>query len=119
MFKKRFLKELQDVQGRIRECKARIKELDPPNPKTPKIGYLTYQWIQALTNDTKPTVDDLCKTINYPIEMDPMDMYDYLHQIGEFFINIADYNTKQEEYRRELKLLWQEETELKKLLGIE
>lgn len=46
-------------------------------------------------------------------------MYDYLRQIGEFFINIADYNIKQEEYRRELKLLSQKEIELKELLGIE
>ncbi len=96
MFKKRFLKELQDVQARIRECKVRIKELDPPEPKTYRIGYCTHQWIEALTNGMKPSVDNLCDTINYSIEMDPMDIYDYLHQIGEFFINVADYNTKQE-----------------------
>lgn len=119
MFKKRFLKELQDVQARIRECKALIKELDPPDPKTPQIGYYTRQWIETLTNGAKPSVDNLCDTINYSIEMNPMDIYDYLHQIGEFFINVADYNIKQEKYRRELKLLSQEEAELKQLLGIE
>jgi hypothetical protein len=119
MFKKRFLKELQDVQYRIRECKAQIKELDPPQPKTLQIGYLTYQWIQALTNNSKPTVDDLCKTRSYSIEINPIDIHDYLRQIGEFFINVADYHTAQEEYQRELKLLLKKEVELKELLGIE
>jgi hypothetical protein len=120
MFKKRLLYELQDVQARIRECKTRIKELDPPEPKTYQIGYHTRQWIDALTCKLHPSVDDLlCKTVSCVEEFDVTDVYDYLHQIGEFFINIADYNNKQEKYRRELKLLLQEEIKLKERLGIE
>jgi hypothetical protein len=120
MFKRRLLYELQAVQARIRECKTRIKELDPPEPKTYKIGYHTRKWIDALTCKLHPSVDDLlCKTVSCVEELDVTDVYDYLHQIGEFFINIADYNNKQEKYQRELKLLLQEEIKLKERLGIE
>ena len=49
MFKKIYLKKLQDVQARIRDCKTRIKELDPPEPKKIKIGSNVRQWINSLT----------------------------------------------------------------------
>lgn len=117
MFKKIYLKQLQDVQARIRECKTRIKELDPPEPKNFKIGSNVRQWINSLTNRTKPSVDLLYKCcLDYEEEVATND---YLRQLGEYFINIADYNSKKDKYQLELALLSREEIDLKEKLGIE
>jgi hypothetical protein len=116
MFKKIYLKQLQDVQARIRECKTRIKELDPPEPKNFKIGSNVRQWINSLTNCTKPSVDLLYHCLDHK---EKVATNNYLRQLGEYFINIADYNSKKDKYQLELALLSREEIDLKEKLGIE
>jgi hypothetical protein len=116
MFNKICLKRLQEVQARIKDCKTRIKELDPPEPKNFKIGSNVCQWINSLTNRTKPSVDLLYHCSDHE---EKVATNDYLRQLGEYFINIADYNSKKDKYQLELALLLREEIDLKEKLGIE
>lgn len=112
MFKNRYLKQLKDVQVRIKNCKAAIAALDPPEPLSIKVGRNVRAFIDALTYRLHPDLQKVFGTFED-------ETYDYLHQLGEYFINIADYEKKKKQYNQELGQLQIEEGCLKRKLGID
>lgn len=116
MFKNKYLKQLQDIQAQIRNCKASIEKLTPPAPCTFKIGHHLVYWIEAIFLDRKPNISELCQNEFRGRENET---YDYLHELGEYFINIADYEKKKKQYDKELQQLQIEEGCLKRKLGID
>jgi hypothetical protein len=112
MFKNKYLKQLQDVQARIKNCKASIAKLDPPKPGMRKIESNVYYYLEALVRGWYPNIEMI-----HPQYTD--DTYDYLYQLGEYLMNIADYEIKQNQYNQELGQLQIEEGCLKRKLGID
>lgn len=118
MFNKqqKLLKQLQDVQAKIKSCKATLAEAQPPAPSSFKIQKDMVGWLTSLAYDYHPTVDTLlsCKTDRFDCVT-----LDYLHELGEYFINIAQYQKEHHQYKKELMTLQNEERLLKEKLGIE
>lgn len=56
MFKHKYLKQLQDVQTQIRDCKAVIANLDAPEPRAIAIGSAVRKYIDSLTLGLKPDI---------------------------------------------------------------
>lgn len=115
MFKTKYLKQLQDVQARITKCKALIAELSPPQPDSFDISKSLYHWLSSLFYRYDQGVDLLydAKYIEYDGPA-----CDYLHKLGEYFMNTADYYNAKMKYDAELISLQQEEYRLKQKLGI-
>lgn len=111
MFKNKYLKQLQDVQVRIRDCKIAIANLDAPEPRAIAIGIAVRKYIDSLTLRLKPDISKFFMVEN--------EVYDYLRQLGEYFINIADYEKNKKTYTAELEQLQKEEHILKEKLGID
>ena len=116
MFKRKYLKRLQDVQARIRTCKAYIAESSPPKPDSLEISINMHRWLNTLSNCMRPSVDQLLPMEYLNAEADT---YKYIHQVGEFFINISDYYQEQKKYTEELRQLQIEERLLKEKLNID
>lgn len=114
MFKNKHLKQLQDVQARIKNCKAFIANLKPPSPITLKTGKDVECWFKALFHQHDPAFRELfeCYTLK-------SEVIDYLQTLGEYLINAADYYQKEIEYKAELEQLQKEERGIKSKLGIE
>ena len=112
MFKNKYLKQLQDVQTQIRNCKVAIAELDPPKPSMRKIETNVYYYLEALVQGWYPNIEMI-----HPQYTD--DTYDYLYQLGEYLMNIADYEIKQRQYNTEIEKLQRKEVYLKEKLGID
>lgn len=116
MFKNKYLKQLKDVQARIKDCKSSIAKLNPPAPCTFKIGHHLVCWLEALFLDLKPNISELCQKEFRGRENET---YDYLHELGEYFINISDYYKQQKRYSIEIEQLLREERDIKTKLGID
>lgn len=112
MFKNKYLKQLKDVQARIKNCKAAIAELEPPIPFTTQIGHNIRGYIDSLTLKLHPDIRLAFR--NWDDET-----YDYLYKLGEYFMNVADYEKKQKQYNQELGQFQAEENHLKRKLGID
>lgn len=116
MFKNKYLKQLQDVQTRIKDCKASLTNLNPPTPDSFNLGYDLYCWLGALLHGCKPNIDEL-----FQMEFTEYEdaQCDYLHKLGEYFMNISDYYKSKKEYEIEFARLLKEEHLLKEKLGID
>jgi hypothetical protein len=116
MFKNKYLKQLQDVQAKIKECKKSIEVLDTPPVPDFKIGDDLYRWLGALFYGNINPVYTL-----YEKELDVADMptLEYLNKLGTYFINVSDYYSQKKQYEAELRPLQAEEKRIKKTLGIE
>lgn len=116
MFKNKHLKQLQEIQAQIKNCKASIAKLDPPVPNSSNMGYDLYHWLSALFFQNKPDVYQL-----YQREFTGFNdaKSDYLRELGKYFMNIADYYQEMKRYETELAQLQIKERSLKDKLGIE
>lgn len=115
MFKRKYLKQLQDVQARITACKLYLIDLEPPEPNSIHMSMNMRHWLDSLTSRLSPGVDKLLSMTHDDVEEDT---YKYIHQLGEFFINISDYYLENKKYTDELQQLQKEERVLKDKLGI-
>lgn len=115
MFKNKYLKQLQEVQARIMECQASIEKLNlPQRNKTIKAGKL-YDFFNALTLGVNPDVNWLLRDDN---NGEIADFCKYLHELGEYLINLTDYIDAKKRYEEELIQLRKAESYLKDKLGI-
>lgn len=116
MFKNKYLKQLQDVQARIKNCTATITVLNPPEPDTVKIEMNVIDWLNSLISGIRPNVDPLCE---YSFRGFRPGTTDYLEKLGNYLINVAKYEKEKEFYKKELMQLQNEERLLKEKLGID
>lgn len=116
MFKNKYLKRLKDVQDSIRNCKANIAASKPPFPCTCKVEADMLRWLQMLTYGNDPHIDDLVKSCGFEFKDETLD---YLHKLGEYFINVADCSKAEKKYEAELIHLQAAERLLKEKLGID
>lgn len=116
MFKNKYLKQLQDVQAKIKECNKHIEALDNPPVPDFKIGNDLYYWLGALFCGNISPIYMLygkeCNSLDTPT-------LEYLHKLGTYFINVSDYCSKKKQYEAKLRQLQAEEKRIKKILGIE
>jgi hypothetical protein len=115
MFKNKYLKQLQDVQARIKNCKELINKLSPPEPDSFRVGCDIYSWLCAMLHTDEPQVASF-----YDVFFTGFDdsNCDYMRKLGEYLINFADYEKKKKEYTMEFERLHREERRLKEKLGI-
>ena len=114
MFEKRLLKELKDVQENIKICEDNIANLDPPKADNYRIRANIRKWIESSADGLNPKINTLFH--GYP--EDEAATYEYLRKLGEFLINMADYNNKRQKYDMRLCALKLTEKDLKERLGI-
>lgn len=114
MFKNKYLKQLQDVQAQIKNCKASIAKLNPPEPDSRKIENEILRWLERLMYGCRPDLAQLFSFSGFKGET-----CDYLRELGEYFINIADYYLEMKRYETELAQLQIKERSLKEKLGID
>lgn len=113
MFKNKYLKQLQNIQAQIKNCKTSLLALSPPITPSYDIGSDLYHWLGMLCYAVKPDI-----TLLDSLDFD--DSYsDCLHKLGEYFINITNYRNTKLEYDKEIAQLQKEERRLKDKLGIE
>lgn len=116
MFKNKYLKQLQDIQAQIKNCKANLAELKMPEPSCDmKTGHL-YKFFEVLSVGMTPNVHSLLTTMYHE---DAERFCKHLNSLGEYFLNISDYYAKEEAYQSELYKLKSKERSLKEKLGIE
>lgn len=115
MFEKRLLKELKDVQENIKICEDNIANLNPPKADNYRIRANIRKWIGSSADGLNPKINTLFD--GYP--EDEAATYEYLRKLGEFLINMADYNNKRQKYDMRLCALKLTEKDLKERLGIE
>lgn len=116
MFKTRCLKQLRSVQSRIKTCKASLAKLNPPQPDSFQISKNMFHWLSSLFFRNHPDAALLYDPRFASLEDDACD---YLHKLGEYFINSADYYKEMRKYKEELAQLQEEERLLKDKLGID
>ena len=116
MFKTRYLKQLKSVQTRIKTCKAAIAKLNPPQPDSFQISKNLYHWLTKLYYGGQPDATLLYDSRFVGLKDETCD---YLHKLGEYFINSADYYKETRRYEEELARLKEEERILKDKLGID
>lgn len=116
MFKTRYLKQLRSVQSSIKTCKASLAKLNPPQPDSYEMSNNMYQWISELFWRNKPDTSLLFEPGFAVLEDDACE---YLHKLGEYFINSADYYKEMRKYKKELVQLQEEERLLTDKLGID
>ena len=111
MFKCAYLKQLHNVQARMITCRAAIDTLSPPEPKDIKIVSNMRRYLDSIIYGLHPNLKAYFKD-------NENETLDYLRQLGEYFINVADYEKNRKAYNSELHQLLAEERALKKKLGI-
>lgn len=116
MFKTKYLKQLQNVQSSIKNCKASLTQLNPPQPDSHQMSKNMYQWLSELFWRNNPDTSLLFEPGFAVLEDDACD---YLHKLGEYFINSADYYKNMRRFKEELSRLQKEERLLKDKLGID
>ena len=115
MFKRKYLKQLQDVQGRIKTCRASIAQSKPPAPDSMAISKEVARWLKMLFLQADPSVSSLIESVGYGFDGNTLD---YMSKLGEYFSNFADYCRNEQKYKSELEQLQKEERTLKDKLGI-
>ena len=116
MFKNKYLKQLQDVQARIKKCKASLTELVPPVRDNWSISRDLYSWLGSVFYADKPEMKLLYDS-RFPGFTN--DSCAYLRKVGEYLVNMADCQDGILKYKAELEQLQAEERRLKEKLGIE
>lgn len=110
------LKQLREVQSQIKNCTATIASLKVPTPTSVKIQSDMMRWISSLVCDDNPDISLILQASFYGLEDETLD---YLHQLGEYFINVTDYYKAEKRYKAELTQLQTKERNLKAKLGID
>ena len=116
MFKNKYLKQLQEVQAKINTCKARITELNPPEPCSESVSRSMRRWLDSLSYCLHPSVESLQQAA---LGDDQIDTFKYIRQLGEYFVHIADYCYVSKSYQNELMWLQRQERNIKEKLGID
>lgn len=115
MFKHKYLKQLQDVQARIKNNRATMASLNIPIPSC-KITRELCDWLEVVTlsgiTELGAFEEIVCRKLN-------VETFEYLGQLGNYFVNIADYERSKGLYEDELRCLQKQERHLKNKLGIE
>jgi hypothetical protein len=115
MFKNKLLKQLQEVQAKIRKCEEAINQLNMPVPVESCVQFNSYSLLHAIISGDSRDMDkyQLTKSRKYEDET-----YEYLQKLGQYLIDIVAHRQQQFELNDELKQLKHEEKYLKTQLGI-
>ena len=118
MFKrdKKTLKQLRDVQTQIKNCKSSIEALKTPTPGSMKVESQMWRWLETLALGYRLEVDELFMNRSTNINNDTLD---YIHKLGEYFVNIAEWQKSSRKLHGELECLQVKERALKNQLGID
>lgn len=103
------LKKLQDVQYKIRQCNEILKEHKAPTTKF------------RMAKDMSLTLGMLMNgeiDINSFVQANHLD-FDYLEELGTYFVNVAKYQKDTEKYQEEICQLKNMERKIKDDLGID
>lgn len=114
MFKNKYLKQLQDVQSRIKNHKATIANLKMPTPSC-KISRELCDWLEYISCG-ESSLDILEHMVIRKLNVET---FEYLERLGNYFVNIADYERSKSIYNDELRCLKLKESRLKEKLGID
>ena len=109
MFKRKYLKQLHDVQTRIRNCTATLAKLKMPTNRYNEAKEITKALQLAM--GWFVDFDMFLKRNNYELN--------YLEELGNYFINISKYSREKFACNSELYQLREEERCLKEKLGID
>ena len=114
MFKNKYLTQLQIIQAQIKNCKASIAKLKAPTTSYPLAHQLSAYLMRIMdgTADVEKVMQSTHLSKN-------KDAFNYLEELGTYFVNIAKYKKEQQLYEEELNSLKRRERELKEILGIE
>lgn len=115
MFANKHLKQLKDVQDRIKSCKSSLAKLKPPQPSSIVFDGNMYHFFDQLSAGIVPDIDFLTK---HTYNGKEHEMRECLRELGKYFIHIDTYVQSKRQYDAELKSLQQEEHLLKNKLGI-
>lgn len=115
MFQNKYLKQLQEVQAQIINCNENIEKLYVPTFSS-NIEYknISYLFDHLRYGGNNMDVDRFLGGVSGDKEV----IYNYLRELGEYFINIVDYQNANERYHEELRQLREKECQLKNKLGI-
>ena len=105
----KLLKDLQDVQAKIRKHNEILKGYKVPTTKL------------RMANDILQTLKMLMYgeiDINAFVQYNHLD-FDYIEELGTYFVNIAKYQQDTKKYQEELRDIKQYERNLKNALGID
>ena len=116
MFKNKYLKQLQEVQAKIRSCKANLSSLKLPSPDSLDVTKEMKRWFELLFYQHDPAMSSLIDSLGDNFTGNTLD---YMKQLGEFFVNTAEYYKAEQRYKAELTQLQTEECRLKNKLGID
>lgn len=110
MFNKerKLLKKLQEIQIQIYDCNSIIKCLEPPTT--------TYRMARDIVDYVRHIMDGDCDC-GYLLH-NTEGTFDYMEQIGNYFISVAKYEKDKQTYNEELRELQAEECRIKEKLGI-
>lgn len=114
--KKKTLKQLQDVQAQIKNCKSSIEALKPPTPESMKVKSQMWHWLETLALGHRLEVDEVFMGRSANLNNDTLD---YIHKLGEYFVNIAEWQKSSRKLHGELECLQVKERALKNQLGID
>ena len=114
MFTKKYLKQLQGVQLKIKNCKESISKLSAPTPSGRVQGKL-YCVFEQLAYTSNLDINYLVQSIGGNSKEE---LYQYLREIGNYLVDIADSHKLLKQYEDELAQLRDEEHKLKSKLGI-
>ena len=103
------LKKLQDVQCKIRQCKDVINGYKAPKTKRIVAKDMAFALNMLMQGD----IDIEC-FVNY----NKLD-FDYLEELGTYFVNVAKYQKDTEKYQEEIRQLKNMERKIKDDLGID
>ena len=116
MFKDKYLKQLQEVQRRIKNCKRDLQKLEPPVPDSLKVEQDMLLWFQLLFSGCQP---DLQFMLDETFSGPDNKTLSYAYVLGRYFLNVAHYYTDKQKLEEYLKALRTEERHLKEKLGID
>lgn len=116
MFKtQKYLKQLRDVQSRIKNCKEQLASLKMPAPSY-KIGHELCDWFDYVACGGTTDLGVFERIVTRKLKVETVA---YLEQLGNYFINIVEYERSNSIYNDELRQLQREECRLKDKLKIE
>ena len=116
MFKNKYLKQLQDVQCRIKHCQRDLQKLEPPVPDSLKVEQDMLRWFQLLFSGCHPDLQFMLdKTFSGPDNK----TRSYASELGFYFLHITRYYKEKQQLEKYLNGLQNEERRLKEKLGID
>ena len=103
------LKKLQDVQCKIRQCKEVLKGYKAPTVKFRMGKDMAFTLGMLMNRDID--IDSFVHANNLD--------FDYLEELGTYFVNVAKYQKDTEKYQEEICQLKNMERKIKDDLGID